>query len=52
MDLESRIHDRESKEGKALVSSKALEFKDKVRALASHIKLDETRNDPESWRKT
>ena len=40
VDLESRIQDRESKEGKALVSSKELEFKDKVRALASHIKLD------------
>ena len=42
MDLESRIQDRESEERKVLVSSKALEFKDKVRALASHIKLNET----------
>ena len=40
LDLESRIQDRESEERKVLVSSKALEFKDKVRALASHIKLD------------
>ena len=42
LDLESRIQDRESEERKVLVSSKALEFKDKVRALASHIKLNET----------
>ena len=45
VDLE--IQDMKSQEGKALVSSKALEFKDKVRTLASHIKLVETRDDPE-----
>ena len=38
LDLESRIQDRESEERKVLVSSKALEFKDKVRTFASHIK--------------
>ena len=47
VDLESKIQDMKSQEGKALVSSKALEFKDKVRTLASHIKLVETRDDPE-----
>ena len=52
VDLESKIQDMKSQEGKALVSSKALEFKDKVRALASHIKIIETRDDPEFWKKT
>ena len=29
-----------------------MEFKDKVRTLASHIKIIETRDDPEFWKKT
>ena len=52
MDLESRIQDRESKEGKALVSSKALKFKDKIKALEFYIKIVETQDDPEFWNNT
>ena len=52
VDLESRKQDRESKEGKAFVSSKALEFKGKVKALEYHIKIVETRDDPEIWKNT
>ena len=37
--LESRNQDKERKEGKALVCSKVLEFKDKVKALESHIQI-------------
>ena len=50
--LELMKQDRESKEGKALVSSKALEFKENVKALGDHIKLLETRNDPDLWKNT
>ena len=50
--LELMKQDRESKEGKALVSSKSLEFKENVKALGDHIKLLETRNDPDLWKNT
>ena len=41
VDLELRKQERKSKEGKALVCSKALEFKDKVKALEFHINIVE-----------
>ena len=52
VELELKKQDRESKESRALVSSKALEFKDKVKVLEDHIKLVETREDPDFWKDT
>ena len=52
VETELRRQQRENKESRAMVSSKVLEFKDKVRALEGHIKLVETREDAEFWEKT
>ena len=52
VELELKKQDRERKESRALVSSKALEFKDKVKVLEDHIKLVETREDPDFWKDT
>ena len=52
VDLELKRQEREGKENKALVSSKAAEFKDKVKILEGHIKLVETRDDTDFWKNT
>ena len=52
VELETKRQERQNVESKALVSSKAVEIKDKVKALETHIKLVETRDDPEFWSNT
>ena len=48
--MELQKQTKESSGNRALVSSKATEFKDKVKVMEEHIRLVETRDDPNFWK--